>query len=265
MDTIVRDRRPPLIGEERRRRILEVLARRGAVQVSELTKAFGYSEATLRRDLQRLENEGRLRRAHGGAVDVGDSAELELPPNDKAILQVAEKQAIAAAAAQLVRPGEVIALNGGTTTLELARKLKTIGDLRVVTNSIGIATELAGLPGVEVTVTGGALRRTLELIGPLAEQALVNFYVDKAFIGVDGLSVQHGLTTYNQAEAQADRTMIGQARRVIVVADHTKLGRVTMALIVSIRGVATVVTDSGAAAAQLDALRSAGLEVVVGV
>ena len=129
MDTIVRDRRPPLIGEERRRRILEVLARRGAVQVSELTKAFGYSEATLRRDLQRLENEGRLRRAHGGAVDVGDSAELELPPNDKAILQVAEKQAIAAAAAQLVRPGEVIALNGGTTTLELARKLKTIGDL----------------------------------------------------------------------------------------------------------------------------------------
>ena len=265
MDTITDDNYPSLIGEERRRRILEVLARRGAVQVTALTKALRCSEATLRRDLLRLEREGRLRRTHGGAVDLADGPDLELPPQDKAVLQVTEKRAIATAAARLIHPGEVIALNGGTTTMELARKLRAIDDLRVVTNSIGVATELAGLPGVEVTVTGGTLRGTLELIGPLAEQSLPNLFVDMAFIGVDGLTVEHGLTTYNQAEAQTNRTMIAQARSVVVVADHTKFGRRTMALIVPISRISAVVTDAGVAAEQLDALRMAGVEVVIGV
>jgi len=256
---------PSLLAEERRRRIMAALARRGAVQVSALSQALGCSEATLRRDLRRLEEEGLLRRTHGGAVFTGDSPEAEPLPQDKATLQVVEKRAIAVAAARLVAPGEVVALNGGTTTLEVARLLRPIDNLRVVTNSVGIAVELAGAPGLEVTLTGGTLRGSLELFGPLAEQLLRNVYVDTAFIGVDGLTVRHGLTTYNQAEAYINRIMIGQARRVIVVADHTKIGRVTMALIAPVGDVVALVTDAAAPRAQLDELRAAGIEVVVAV
>jgi len=255
----------PLLAEERRRRIMEALARRGAVGVATLSQALGCSEATLRRDLQRLEEENLLRRTHGGAMLVGDNPEVELFPLDKATLQVIEKRAIADAAARLVAPGEVVALNGGTTTQDVARRIRAIANLRVVTNSVGVAAELAGAPDLEVTLTGGTLRGSLELSGPLAEQSLRNVYVDTAFIGVDGLTVQHGLTTYNQAEASINRIMIGQARRVIVVADHTKIGRVTMALIAPARDVAALVTDAAAPRDHLDELRSAGIEVVVAV
>jgi len=255
----------PLLAEERRRRVMEALARRGAVGVAALSHALGCSEATLRRDLQRLEEEGLLRRTHGGAMLAGDSAEAELPPWDKATLQVAEKRAIADAAARLVAPGECVALNSGTTTLEVARQLRAIDALRVVTNSVGVAAELAGAPGLEVTLTGGTLRGSLELSGPLAEQSLRNIYVDTAFIGVDGLTAQHGLTTYNQVEAYINRAMIGQARRVIVVADHTKIGRVMMALIAPARDVAVLVTDAAAPRDHLDRLRAAGIEIVVAV
>jgi len=255
----------PLLAEERRRRIMEALGRRGIVGVAVLSQALGCSEATLRRDLQRLEEENLLRRTHGGAMLVGDNAEVELFPLDKATLQVVEKRAIADAAARLVAPGEVVALNGGTTTQEIARRIREIANLRVVTNSIGVAAELAGAPDLEVTLTGGTLRGSLELSGPLAEQSLRNVYVDTAFIGVDGLTVQHGLTTYSQAEASINRIMIGQARRVIAVADHTKIGRVMMALIAPARDMAALVTDAAASRDHLDELRAAGIEVVVTV
>ncbi len=127
----------------------------------------------------------------------------------------------------------------------------------IVTNSVGVAAALAGAPGLEVTLTGGTLRGSLELFGPLAEQSLRNLYVDTAFIGVDGLTARHGLTTYNQVEAYINRIMIGQARRAIVVVDHTKIGRVMMALIAPVRDVVALVTDAAAPRAHLDELRAA--------
>jgi len=262
---MVVDGAAPLLAAERRRRIMEVLARRGAVGVVTLSHSLGCSEATLRRDLQRLEDEGLLQRTHGGAVLSGGGPEAELFPSDKAVLQVGEKRAIALAAARLIAPGETVALNGGTTTLEVARQLRAIDNLRVVTNSVGVASELAGVLGLEVTVTGGTLRGSLELSGPLAEHSLRNLYVDTAFIGVDGLTAQHGLTTYNQSEAFINRAMIGQARRVIAVADHTKIGRVLMALIAPADVLATLITDSAAPRTHLDEVRAAGIEVVVAV
>jgi len=257
------EREGPLLAAERRLRIMEALARRGAVGVATLSHILGCSEATLRRDLQRLDDEGLLRRTHGGAVLRDDGPAAELFPSDKAVLQVGEKRAIAAAAAKLIAPGETVALNGGTTTLEIARRLRTIDNVRVVTNSIGVAAELAGVPGLEVTVTGGTLRGSLELSGPLAEHSLHNLYVDTAFIGVDGLTAQQGLTTYNQSEAFINRAMIGQARRVIAVADHTKIGRVMMAFIAPVDALAILITDSAAPRAHLAELRAAGIEVVV--
>jgi len=257
----------PLLGEERRRRIARALARQGAVQVTWLSRDLGCSEATLRRDLQRMEDDGLLRRTHGGAVvDATDSGVATEPSlRDKAVLRAAEKQAIATAAARLIAPGDVVALNGGTTTVEVARRLRDHApeSLRVLTNSVGVAVELADVPGMDVMLTGGSLRGSLELSGPLAEQSLRDLYVDTAFIGVDGLTVAHGLTTYNQAEAYINRAMMGRARRVVVVADHTKIGRVTMALIAPARAMAVLVTDALAAPDELAGFRAAGVEVIV--
>src|SRR5581483_4037327 len=129
----------------------------------------------------------------------------------------AEKRAIGAAAALLARPGDAVAFTGGTTAVQVARAMRSVPNLRAVTNSIGVAAELVTSPWVEVTVTGGRLRGSLEMHGPLAEQALRDLYVDLAIIGVDGLTLRHGLTTYNQLEAAVNRLLIERARRVVVV------------------------------------------------
>jgi len=228
-----------MLGEERRKKILRELSFRGAITVTSLRQTLGYSETTLRRDLQRMAEAGLLRRAHGGAViDVVDDP-IESSPTAKAVLHADEKQAIGAAAARLVTPGDTLALNGGTTTAQVARALRGLTPLRLVTNSIGVASDLAGQPGIEVTLTGGTVRGSLELSGP------------------------HGLTTYDQVEAQTNRAIIAHAERVVVVADHTKIGRVTMALIAPYQAVHTLVTDEAASADDLDALRERGIEVII--
>jgi DeoR/GlpR family transcriptional regulator of sugar metabolism len=232
------------------------------VTVTDLSHALGYSESTLRRDLHRLASTGLLRRTHGGAVVQPNYADSEPRPQDKAVLHDAEKRAIGRMAAQLVAPGDVVALNGGTTTVEVAHAIRSIPDLHVVTNSIGVAGELAD-QGIEVTVTGGSLRGSLELSGPLTEQSMRDLHVHTAFIGVDGLSLHHGLTTYNLIEARTNRAIIEHADRVVVVADHSKLGKVTTALIASCQVISTLVTDAAAPAECLDEFRAAGIEVVV--
>ncbi len=251
-----------VLAEERRQRILHALSRQGAVTVADLSRALGYSESTLRRDLHRLAGTGVLRRTHGGAVVEPNYADSEPRPQDKAVLLDAEKRAIGRAAAQLVAPGDVVSLNGGTTTVAVARAIRGIANLHVVTNSIGVAAEL-GDQDIEVTVTGGSLRRSLELCGPLTEQSMRDLHVQTAFVGVDGLSLDHGLTTYNLIEARTNRAIIERADRVVVVADHSKIGKVTTALIAPCRVVSTLVTDAAAPAQCLDQFRAAGIEVVL--
>lgn len=253
----------PMLGATRRDRILHELERQGAVKVAALRDALGFSEATLRRDLQLMEEGGLLRRAHGGAVRLKPDNGRERSPRDKAALCVEEKHAIGRAAAGLVTPGDIVALNGGTTTLQVARALRSVGNLRVVTNSIGVAAELAEQPGMEVTVTGGTLRGSLELYGAQAEQALQHLFVRIAFVGVDGLTFRHGLTTYNPLEAHTNGVIMSRAERVAVVADHTKIGRVTMALIAPCTAVHMLITDRAAPADELTALRGAGIEVIL--
>lgn len=252
-----------MLGAERRDRILRQLDRQGAVKVTALSEALGVSEATLRRDLQLMEDGGLLRRTHGGAVRLKPDESRERSLRDKAALCAEEKQAIGRAAARLVTPGDIIALNGGTTTIRVARALRPIGNLRLVTNSIGVAAELADQPDMEVTVTGGTLRGSLELYGPQAEQALQHLFVHLAFLGVDGLTVRHGLTTYNPLEAHTNRAIMSRAERVVVVADHTKIGRMTMALIAPCSAIHALITDRAAPPAELAALREAGIEVIL--
>lgn len=252
-----------LLGEERRERILTMLTQQGRINAAALSRRLGCSVATLRRDLQSLQEAGLLRRTHGGALRLRAQPELEPSIAEKAAACAAQKRAIGIAAAQLARPGDAVAFTGGTTTVQVARAIRDVPHLRAVTNSISVAAELVVSPEVEITVTGGRLRGTLEMHGPLAEQSLRDLYVDIAFIGVDGLTLRHGLTTYNQLEAAVNRLLIERARRVVVVADHTKIGRVTLALIAPSRSMHTLITDAAAPAHELEALRAAGIDIII--
>lgn len=252
-----------LYGVERREHILSLLAQEGTVGAAALSRRLGCSVATLRRDLQAMEEAGLLRRTHGGALRPHAQGTREPSIAEKAAICAAEKRAIAAAAARLVGPGATLAFTGGTTTVQVARAVRAVPRLRAVTNSIGVAAELVEAPDVEITVTGGRLRGSLEMHGPLAEQALRDLYVDIAFIGVDGLTLRHGLTTYNQLEAAVNRLLIERARRVVAVADHTKIGRVTLALIAPSLAMHTLITDAAAPVDDVEALRAAGIDVII--
>jgi DeoR family transcriptional regulator of aga operon len=243
----------------RRNAILDRLSRTGFVQVADLRQELGCSDATIRRDLQQLELAGYLQRTHGGAISDG---ERELPFTSKASRQADAKQRIAAAALELLREEQAIGFTGGSTTQQVARRLSERSGLTVVTNAINVVTELVD-SDTRVVVVGGELRRpSWELIGPLGEPAAAQLHLDVTFTGVDGISVAGGLTTFNPLEARMNRVLIERSSKVVVVADHTKLGRATFAQIAPIGVVDVVVTDADAEPAQLDQLRSAGVTVV---
>ena len=242
--------------------ILELLAGDGALNVSELANQFEVSEATIRRDLQDLEVQHLLRRTHGGAEARGLS--YELPMRYKAARQHDEKVRIARAAAQQVTDGMVIGLTGGTTTTEIARQLASREGLTLVTNALNIAFEMVVRPRLKVVVTGGVARsESYELVGPLAESTLVDINLDVVFVGVDGLSLESGLTTHHEVEAHTNRDLINRSRHVTAVADSSKIGRVAFARICEIERVDVLVTDTGADPSVVAGLEDAGLKVTL--
>jgi DeoR family transcriptional regulator of aga operon len=245
---------------ERFGRILELLAGDGSVAVGDLARDLGVSEATIRRDLRSLDDQRLLARAHGGAVAHGTL--YELPVRYRTGQRREEKQRIARAARERVADGSVVALTGGTTTTEVARAIADREGLTIVTNALNIAAELAVRPNLKLIVTGGVARSaSYELIGPLAETTLEGLNVDVAFVGVDGLDEDAGLTTHHEMEAAVNAAMIARARRAIAVADATKLGRRALARICVLADVDELITDATADRAQLAALEAAGLAV----
>jgi DeoR family transcriptional regulator of aga operon len=247
---------------ERLAAILEQLASDGAVDVADLAGRFEASVATVRRDLQLLEEQRMLNRTHGGAV--ARDVLYELPLRYKAARHQIEKKRIAAEAASRVADGVVIGFTGGTTTTEVSRRIVDRRGITVVTNALNIAGELAIRADVKLVVTGGTARsESYELVGPVAEQALERLNLDIAFVGVDGIAVDAGLTTHHEVEAHTNRSMIDQARRVVVVTDSSKLGRVAFAQICRIDRVDELITDDGAAAEVIRDLRDAGIAVTV--
>ena len=244
---------------ERLGRILELLARDGSVAVSVLAEELGVSEATVRRDLQALGDQRLLERSHGGAVAHGTAHEL---PVRYRTGRSDEKRRIAQAAADLVTDGMAIGLTGGTTTTEVARMLGPRQGLTVVTNALNIAVELAFRPDLKLIVAGGVARATsYELVGSLADATLRSVYVDIAFVGVDGVDAERGLTTQNEVEAATNRVLMDRAERTVVVADATKLGRVAFAEIAGIDRAHQLITNDGGDAEQLERLRAAGLAI----
>ncbi|MEV7281283.1 DeoR/GlpR family DNA-binding transcription regulator [Streptomyces sp. NPDC093111] len=248
-----------LLAEQRRALILDEVRRRGGVRVNELTRRLNVSDMTVRRDLDALARQGVVAKVHGGAVPVVEASSHEPGFEAKSALELGAKEEIARAAAAMVRPGTAIALSGGTTTYALARHLLDVPDLTVVTNSVRVAdvfyeAQHSGSGGearpgaATVVLTGGVRTPSDALVGPVADQAIRSLHFDALFLGVHGISVEAGLSTPNLAEAETNRRLVRSARRVVVVADHTKWGTVGLSSFATLDEVDTLVTDRGLSA-----------------
>lgn len=248
---------------ERHAQIVAFIQAHRRATVEELSAQFGVSEATIRRDLEKLDALGALRRAHGGAV-AHERAQPELPMLRRAGEHAAEKRSIGAAAADLVRDGETIILGSGSTTLEVARALAGRRGLRVITNALNVAALLADLPDIEVVVTGGLLRSTEQsMIGHLTERAFGELRADKVIMGIRALSAAEGLSNEYGLETSVDRAMLHCAPQLVVVADHSKLGKIATVVIAPATAIHTLVTSELAPPDLLDELRRLGVNVVV--
>ena len=252
-----------MLSEERRREILELLQNEGRVLVRELAKRFRTSLITIRKDLEFLHHQGQLERTHGGALPLRTGALRDRTLQEKERLHRQEKLRIAAAAVRMIRPGQVVILDSGTTTTAIARACRQFRSLTVITNATNIAQELAGT-SVEVLLTGGTLRKnSFSLVGPLAEESLRRLSADLLFLAVDGFDVRYGLTTPNLLEARVNRAMAEAARRTIVVCDSSKFGRRSLSLIIPASAVHETITDRKIAKPYLKALRDADIEVTL--
>ncbi|MFB6945357.1 DeoR/GlpR family DNA-binding transcription regulator [Streptomyces sp. NPDC060286] len=249
-----------LLAEQRRALILDEVRRRGGVRVNELTRKLSVSDMTVRRDLDTLARQGLIEKVHGGAVPVVEASTHEPGFEAKSALELTAKEDIARAAAAMAVPGSAIALSGGTTTYALAQQLLDVPDLTVVTNSVRVADVFhsAQRPGAAggartgaatVVLTGGVRTPSDSLVGPVADQAIASLHFDVLFLGVHGISVEAGLSTPNLAEAETNRRFVQSARRVVVVADHTKWGTVGLSSFATLAQVDTFVTDAGLSAA----------------
>jgi DeoR family transcriptional regulator, aga operon transcriptional repressor len=252
-----------LVGE-RRRLIVELVDRQERATVEELVDRFGVSAVTIRGDLDRLAESGAIVRSHGGALKGLD--QRDVPIAVKETRHHREKVRIAQAAAQLVRDHETVILDSGTTTAEIARRLKRLDvkALTVVTNGLNVAMELANLPNIRVILLGGLLRpMSYSTVGPQAEQALRGLYADRLFLGVDGLDVQGGLTTPDVLEAQLNALMIKVSREAITVADSSKFRRRSLSLIANVTDVQRIITDDKADPEVVASLRALDIDVTV--
>jgi len=251
-----------MYAEERHRLIVERARTDGRVDVAALAALFDVATETVRRDLTGLERQGLLRRVHGGAIPVERLGfEPGLATRDSVL--TTEKDRIAKAAlAELPGEGTVL-LDAGTTTARLAEALPPDRELTVVTNALPIAMTLSARPNVTVHLLGGRVRgRTLAAVDTWAVQLLADVFVDVAFLGTNGISVERGLTTPDAGEAAVKRAMIGAARRVVVLADHTKVGVDHFARFGTLDEVDALVTDSGVDTELAAQIEGAGIRVV---
>lgn len=236
------------VSADRGELILQELLRNGQVSVDSLAKSFNVSAATIRRDLTDLERQGLLRRNHGGAVPVArmlyEAFRHVSSFQEQEQECVAEKRRIGLAAAGLINDGEIIAIGAGTTTTQVARSIRHRKAITVVTNAVNIAMELSHLPDIKVCLTGGYLSGDwFAVVGDMAQRNVSEIFVDRVFIGVDGIHSEHGLTTNYPDQAAIHRTMMRQARQRVVVADHRKIGLVGTSLIWPAADIDILVTD----------------------
>lgn len=248
---------------DRRQLILAAVQQRGLITISEVINLGNTSEATARRDLRDLAEKGLLRRTHGGAAP-SSPAGLEPQHQGESDHLAAQKHAIALAAAQMIGAGDTVAIGAGTTTFALAQQLTALQDVTVVTNSVLVTAALDRTPNVHLILSGGLLRsNTHAVVGPLAERSMSDMHVPTLYLSGNGLTAARGLSTADVMAAAVDQQMVVSATRVIVLVDHTKIGRETMVQTVAPSSIACVITDDAADPAELNSLRQLGIDIVI--
>lgn len=228
---------------ERQGQIRKLVEKSGRVTVPELSEHFDVSEATIRRDLEELDGKGWVHRTHGGALRA-ERVSKELPMMQRMSDKRDEKSLIGKAAATLIEDGQTIFLGSGTTVLEVAYHLPKDIVLTVITNSLPIINHLVDYPNIELIVVGGMFRKSeLSMVGHIAENAVKEFRADQVFMGIHALDAHHGLTNDFLPETMTDRAIVEIAPRVVIVADHTKFGRVSTVLVAETSVANIIVTD----------------------
>lgn len=251
----------------RRRQIVAFIEENNGATVAQLSGQFGVSQATVRRDLTKLGQQGLIERAHGGAAPKFRSQVQRFPEPPilkRASLQAKEKRDIGRAAARHVEDGDTVIVSGGTTTAQMIPHLAERRNLTVITNALNIASLLASYPNITAIILGGALRHSeLSMLGALAEDAIKNIRVQKLFMGTPAIHVSYGLSADDMSEVQSDRSIMAAAQEITVLADHTKFGRVATMRQAPLERVHRIITDTGVSEATTKALREQSLEVVV--
>ncbi len=250
--------------EERRRLIREMVEAKGSVTVDELAESFGISKVSIRSDLRLLDSMGVLVRSRGGALVIRDDDDL--PITVKENLHRAQKIRIAEEAVKQIEDGETIILDSGSTTAEIAKQIRglKLNSINVITNALNVAVLLANTSHVNLIMLGGVLRNnSFSLSGPQAERALEGLYADRLFLGVDSIDPEIGLMTPHLLEAQLNAKMIQISRKVIAVADSSKLMRRNLSVIARMDQINTLITDKAAPASLVELFNATGVEVIL--
>lgn len=253
--------------EQRAKKILQVLLQHGNASIDELVDFLGISAPSVRRDLARLESRHLVHRTHGGARLAGqmqyEAFRFDSSFHEREGRFADEKRRIGVAAAELIREHDTVGFTAGTTPTQVARCIRHRSSIHVITNAVNIGMELSNQPALNVTLTGGTMRwaGAFSLTGPTAIEMLSGVFMDKVFIGVCGIDAQRGATTIESDEAAVFRAMVRQAKQVVVVADSSKIGMVSPALICPASEIDALVTDTGIAPDALEAFRAADIEV----
>lgn len=251
-----------LFPEQRRRRIADLLEKTGQVFVGDLSERFGVSQTTIRSDLDMLDEQGILMRTHGGAL--ATRSDLELSFDVRRRLRAKQKRRIGAAAADMIDDGEAIVLDASTTALAVARQAKRRRELTVLTNGMFVALELLESPSVTVLMPGGFVRRdSASMVDSQAHDFIEHFNFQIGFFGAKGLTLEEGLTDVDSDEVAIKRDLVARSKEVVAIADSSKFGHVGFASFASLDQVDCVITDEGAPADMVDALRDAGVRVII--
>lgn len=248
---------------ERYEKIVSLVNDRGSIRVSLLSELCNVTEETIRRDLDRLEQAGRLRRSHGGAVSIKDMTQHpEIPYSVREIMNADEKKRIALEAIKRIAPKDRILLDASSTTWYMAADVPDVA-LTVLTNSIKVATELSNKEKIEVISTGGILaHRSLSYVGPLAERSLDAYHVDKVFLSCKGVHLDRGISESNELQARIKERMIGMADEVILLVDSSKFGVQAFTHVADLSAVHVIITDRNMPTDTIEQLESRGITVI---
>lgn len=255
-------RKNSISSSERLSGILQIIKEKKHISIETVCNDFHVSEATARRDLDLLNEQGALTRVHGGAITV-EKSQPESPLFQRMGIQTVNKQNIGKTAAGLINKGDTVFLGSGTTVYEVARNLKNFEELTVITNSLLVINELISCPGITLVALGGIVRHSEQsMIGNIAEASLSGLYANLVIIGIHGIDVEQGLTNHYLPEAVTDRKILQAGKRIIIVADHTKCGKISVSKVAPISVIDTYITDSDAPDEFTKGLEELGVKVI---